>query len=88
MSRQARHRRRSRGGSARVLIICGGVLAFSLVVGAIGAIGYVLNVAQSAPALSTLHPILGGGTSQVYASDGTRLGAIQSDELPQPGRLE
>ena len=84
MSRQARHRRRGRGGGARVLVICGAVLALSLVVGVIAAIGYVLNVAQSAPALGSLHSILSGGTSQVYASDGTRLGFIQSDELRSP----
>ncbi len=65
-------------------MVCGGVLALSLVVGVIAAIGYVLNVAESAPAIATLHPILSGGTSQVYASDGTRLGFIQSDELRSP----
>jgi penicillin-binding protein 1A len=31
-----------------------------------------------------LHPIIGGGSSQVYAADGTRLGFIQSDELRTP----
>ena len=29
-------------------------------------------------------PVLGGGSSQVYASDGTRLGFIQSDDLRSP----
>ncbi len=55
-----------------------------LVLGAIGAIAYVLHVAQSAPALDTLRPLLSGGSSQVFASDGTRLGFIQSDELRSP----
>ncbi len=55
-----------------------------MVIGAIAGVGYVLNVAQSAPSLSSLHPLLGGGSSQVYASDGTRLGFIQSDILRTP----
>jgi penicillin-binding protein 1A len=84
MSRQARHRRRSRGTGTRILLVGGGVIALTLAIGVIAAIGYVLNVASSAPALDTLHPILSGGTSQVFASDGTRLGFIQSDELRSP----
>jgi penicillin-binding protein 1A len=60
------------------------MLGITVVVGAIAAVAYVLNVAQSAPALSTLHPILSGGSSQVFADDGTRLGFIQSDELRTP----
>jgi len=55
-----------------------------LVLGVIGAIGYVLHVAQSAPALATLHPILSDGSSQVFAADGTRLGFIQADDLRSP----
>ena len=64
--------------------MCGGVLASLMVIGAIAGVGYVLNVAQSAPSLSSLHPLLAGGSSQVYASDGTRLGFIQSDILRTP----
>ncbi len=67
-----------------MLLIGGGVLATVLVIGAIAGVGYVLNVAQSAPSLSSLHPILSGGSSQVFASDGTRLGFIQSDVLRSP----
>jgi penicillin-binding protein 1A len=86
MSRQARQRRRRHGSgkTARSLFIGGGVLAAALLIGVITAVGYVLNVAQSAPGLDTLHAILGGGTSQVFAADGTRLGFIQSDELRSP----
>ncbi len=86
MSRQARQRRRrhNRAGPTRILLIGGGVLVTALIVGAIAAIGYVLNVSQSAPAIASLHPIIGGGSSQVYAADGTRLGFIQSDQLRTP----
>ena len=60
------------------------MLACTLIVGAIAATGYVLSVARSAPSLEKLHAILSGGSSQVFAADGTRLGFIQSDELRTP----
>jgi penicillin-binding protein 1A len=86
MSRQARKRRRrhNRAGPTRILLLGGAIFASALIVGVITAVGYVLNVAQSAPAIATLHPVLSGGSSQVFAADGTRLGFIQSDELRSP----
>src|SRR5581483_4741381 len=86
MSRQSRKRRhRHRGdGTSRAVIIGGGALATTLAVAVIVAVAYVLNVAKEAPALSSLRPILGGGSSQVFASDGTRLGFIRSDLLRSP----
>ncbi len=86
MSRLARQRRRRhrRGGPTRFLLIGGGVTVTVLLVGAIAAVAYVLNVASSAPSIESLKPIIGGGSSQVFAADGTRLGFIQSDELRTP----
>jgi penicillin-binding protein 1A len=86
MSRQARQRRRrrSRAGPARLLLIAGGVAVTALLIGVVAAVGYVLDVARSAPSLGSLHPIVTGGSSQVFAADGTRLGYIQSDELRSP----
>jgi penicillin-binding protein 1A len=86
MSRQARHRRRlhHRAGPARILLIIGGVFVAALIIGAIAAVGYVLHIAQSAPALGSLRPLVGGGSSQVYAANGTRLGFIQADQLRTP----
>src|SRR5271154_2890564 len=86
MSRHARHRRlrHHRAGPARILLIGGGVLACALIVAAIAAVGYVLHIAQSAPALASLRPLVGGGSSQVYAANGTRLGFIQADQLRTP----
>jgi penicillin-binding protein 1A len=66
------------------LFVGGGVFAGALVLGAIGAVAYVLSVAQSAPAIDRLRPTLSGESSQVFASDGTRLGFIQSDSLRSP----
>jgi penicillin-binding protein 1A len=71
-------------GGARIFLIGGGVLVTAVIVGAIAAVGYVLHIAQSAPALASLHPLVGGGSSQVYAANGTRLGFIQSDQLRTP----
>jgi penicillin-binding protein 1A len=86
MSRQARQRRQRhhRAGPTRILLIVGGVLVTALIVGVIAAVGYVLHVAQSAPALASLRPLVGGGSSQVFAANGTRLGFIQSDQLRTP----
>jgi penicillin-binding protein 1A len=86
MSRQARQRRlrRNRAGPARLLLIAGGVALVALVVGVIAAVGYVLDVKRSAPALDSLHPTLQGGSSQVFAADGARLGYLPSDELRTP----
>jgi penicillin-binding protein 1A len=66
------------------LVLGGGALATTLIVGTIVVVAVVLNIAKEAPALSSLRPILGGGSSQVYASDGTRLGFIRSDLLRSP----
>ncbi len=60
------------------------VLASTLVVGAITAVGWVLSVAHSTPSLAQLHPLVSGASSQVFAADGERLGYIQSDDLRSP----
>jgi penicillin-binding protein 1A len=86
MSRHARQRRyrHNRTGPARLLLIGFGVISAVLTLGVLGAIGYVLSVAQSAPVLTQLHPIVSGASSQVFASNGERLGYIQSSELRSP----
>src|SRR3984893_18265223 len=86
MSRQARQRRRrhNRAGPTRILLIGGAVLFAGLLIGGIAAVGYVLDVARSAPSLDSLHPLLKGGSSQVFAADGTRLGYIPSDQVRSP----
>src|SRR5450631_3319010 len=86
MSRQARQRRRrhNRSGPKRFLLVGGGLIVTACIVAAVATVSYVLSVAQSAPAIGRLHPILSGGSSQVFASDGTPLGFIQSDLLRSP----
>ena len=86
MSRQTRQRRRRHGGSAttRTLLITGVVCVGALAIGTIAAVAYVMNVLHTAPKLSSLHPLLSYGSSQVFAADGTRLGYIQADQLRSP----
>ena len=67
-----------------MLMVGFGVLAIMLIVGAIAAVGYVLSVAHSTPPLAQLKPIVSGASSQVFASNGERLGYIQSSELRSP----
>jgi penicillin-binding protein 1A len=83
MSRLARQRRRHRGPS-RILFVALIALASTLLLGAVGAVAYVLSVADSTKSLAERHPIVEGASSEVYAADGTRLGFIQSDELRSP----
>jgi len=67
-----------------MLLLGGGMFVAAIILGGIAATAYVLHVADSAPALGSLHPILNDGSSEVFAADGTRLGYIQSDELRTP----
>jgi penicillin-binding protein 1A len=84
MSRLARNRRRKRATGKRTVFVCVSVFAITLVIGVIGAVGYVLHVASNTRSLASRQPTIGGGTSEVYAANGARLGAIQSDELRTP----
>ncbi|TML28499.1 MAG: penicillin-binding protein [Actinobacteria bacterium] len=84
--RQRRVRRRQRRRASPVrrgfLVVLG--------VGVLGAFGsalavaiYVIAVASSAPDISTLKPVDKGQNSEVFASNGQRLGFIENDELRQ-----
>jgi penicillin-binding protein 1A len=64
--------------------IIGGVTAASLIVGVLAAVAYVVHVVQETPSLGARHASVGGGSSQVFAANGTPLGFIQSDELRTP----
>jgi penicillin-binding protein 1A len=84
MSRRERQRRRQRTrGSAivRTFALTGVLVVSALAVGALAGVGWVVNVAQSAPNLSSLKPQIPGSPSQVFAADGTSLGYIWSPNL-------
>jgi penicillin-binding protein 1A len=86
MSRAARQRRRrrSRGVGLRVALIGGTTVLVALIIGAIAAVAYVVNVIDGATPPGRLHPLISGGSSQVLAADGSRLGFIQADQLRTP----
>ena len=87
MSRMQRQRRmrRNKGGPHRILFLGFGLLLTAIAIGAISAVAWVVNVANSAPPLDANKPIQLGATSRVYAADGkTRLGFIQANDLRTP----
>jgi penicillin-binding protein 1A len=86
MSRQARQRRqrRGRGAGGRFLLIGGGAIVTVLIVGVLTGVGYVAHVAQGTPNPCKLKPLVSGGSSQVLASNGERLGFIRSEDLRTP----
>jgi penicillin-binding protein 1A len=80
-----RRRRRNRGSALKRFFALTGVLAVSAaVIGALAVAGWVVNVAQSAPDLSSLKPEIAGSPSQVFAADGTPLGYIWSPTVRAP----
>jgi len=86
MSRHARQRRakRNRVGAPHALRIGAAALVGACIVGVIAAALYVASVFQSAPTLASVHPLLLGTPTEVFAANGTRLGFIQSDGLRTP----
>ncbi len=84
MSRRERQRRRrqSRGSPVkRAVLITVLVLGSGIAIGVLGVVGWVVEVAASAPDISHLKPRNPGQISEVFAADGTRLGYIHSDIL-------
>src|SRR6478672_39493 len=87
MSRRERQRRRRRneGSASRVVFVFLGLVVTGVAIAGIAAVAWVINVANSAPSLSTKKPIELGATSRVYAADGkTRLGFINANILRTP----
>jgi len=85
MSHAARKRRqrRAKGGAARVLLVLLVVALVGTVVAAAGAVGYVASIADDVD-LADLKPADPGGTSVVYAADGTKLGYLGGPILRTP----
>jgi penicillin-binding protein 1A len=81
---ERKRRRRRRGGAARIIIVTVAVLVAVATVGVLSAVGYVIDIANSAPDLGTLKPLDPGRNSIIYAADGKRLGVIQNDILRKP----
>ena len=89
MTQRARKRqRRSRRSVGRKILLALGVVA-ALAGIALGSVGiWALDVAARAPSIDSACHLVKGGTSAVFAADGTRLGYIQSDDIRVPVPLE
>jgi penicillin-binding protein 1A len=84
MSRRDRQRRRRRNRRSPLgrIIALGGVLVLCVAaVGALAVVGWVVNVARSAPNLSSVKPSTPGSPTEVFSSDGTPLGYIRSKNI-------
>ena len=78
-----RHRARRRGPSRLVVLLFGGMMvAGALAVASV--LGWIIWVATSGPEISDLKPREQGRSSQIFASDGTRIGFLQSRVVRQP----
>jgi penicillin-binding protein 1A len=82
--RERRRQRRSRRRTGSKFLLGLGVLAALVGIAALSFGIWVLNVAAEAPSIDKLRPAVKGANSVVFASDGSRLGYIQSDELRTP----
>ena len=81
---QRRRRRNPRASAWKKLLLALGVLLGMLAVAGGVAAGWVLDIYNSAPPLSSLHRIEKGRSSAIYAADGSLLGFIQSNNIRQP----
>ena len=79
-----KRRRRGRGRSRNKAFLALMVLGIVAVLAGLGAVGYVVSIAASAPPLTSLKPKAPGNNTRVYAADGQSLGWIQADDLHLP----
>jgi len=82
--RQMRRSRRRRTPIGRRASLGLGVIGALASLFALVAVGYVAAVAATAPTIDELKPIDKGQNSVIYATDGSRLGYVQSDEIRTP----
>src|SRR2546421_4596009 len=81
--RQLRKRRRHPGVKQQVGLAL--TLVFAAVcIGILAVVGWVLEVAATAPDIKSLKPIDKGASTVIYAADGSRLGYVQSDTIRVP----
>ncbi len=85
--RQRRRQRRRAGVGVKLLFVAAGLAALGTAA-ALVAGGKVLSIAEDAPPLRACRAAEQGGTSIVYAADGSRLGYVQSDEARIPVPIE
>ena len=83
MSQYSRRKRQRRGGPATALLIIFSIFSIIFVMG-FAAVVWVAQTANGAPKIAGLHPKKQGVPSEVFSSDGTRIGFIQGDTISEP----
>jgi penicillin-binding protein 1A len=84
-SARTRRQRRTRGPHWSRYFLAGLIVLLLVGLGAGGVVAaWVYKTASSAPPLTSLKQRNPGSLTEVFASDGTRLGFIQADDLVQP----
>jgi penicillin-binding protein 1A len=85
MTQRGRKRQHRAGGTVRrKLFVALGVLLAATMIPVVGVGIWVLNVRADTPPLDQLEPVKEGANSVVFASNGDRLGYIQSDTIRHP----
>src|ERR687895_1212511 len=87
-TQRTRRRRRGSGGPRSKAFLALMVVGFLVVLAGLGAIGYVVSIAASAPPLSSLKPKATGDNTRVFAADGRPRGFTQAEGRPLPMRSE
>jgi penicillin-binding protein 1A len=88
MAQRNRRRQRRRGGARSKLLFVGAGLLVAVSLAGIAVASWVLDVAAEAPSLAACKKIDRGGNSAIFASDGSKLGLIDSDEARAPVAIE
>ena len=82
--RRLRRRHRRNGGVRRGVLVVLGMAVIGAFAAAASVVGYIVVVASDAPDIQELKPVDQGASSEVFASNGRRLGFIENDEVRQP----
>ena len=82
--RERIRRRHQRRGGGRVLALTFGVLTAFAAIGVLGAVGYVVSVANDAPDIARSSPSRQGAISPSTPPTASALGFITSDTLRSP----
>jgi len=83
-AQRSRRRRRGSGAPRSKFFLALMVVLIVAALGVLGAVGYVVSIAASAPPLSSLKAKSTGDNTRVFAADGKPLGFIQAEELHLP----
>ncbi len=84
MTQRSRRRHRRRAGVGPKLLLAVGSLVVVIAIAAVAVTSWVLDVAAKAPSLADCRAVDRVGNSTLYAGDGSKLGAIASDEARAP----